>query len=66
MAVSDRQVTEDAVSVAAPIEVRGAVVAALSIVVRGSSPAAVRSYAPGVRAAALGIGRIVASTSTWS
>jgi DNA-binding IclR family transcriptional regulator len=66
MAVSDRQVTEDAVSVAAPIEVRGAVVAALSIVVRGSSPAAVRSYAPGVRAAALGIGRILASTSTWS
>ena len=37
VAVSDRQVTMDAVSVAAPIEVRGAVVAALSIVVRGTS-----------------------------
>jgi DNA-binding IclR family transcriptional regulator len=63
MAVSDRQVTDDAVSVAAPVEVRGAVVAALSIVVRGSSPAAVRSYAPGVRAAARGIGRTLASGS---
>jgi DNA-binding IclR family transcriptional regulator len=56
-AVSDRQVTDDAVSVAAPISVGGAVVAAVSIVVRGSSPAAVRPYAPGVRAAARGIGR---------
>ena len=64
MAISDRQVTEDAVSVAAPVEVRGAVVAALSIVVRGSSPAAVRSYAPGVRAAARGIGRTLASPGT--
>jgi DNA-binding IclR family transcriptional regulator len=59
VAVSDRQVTEDAVSVAAPIAVRGAVVAALSIVVRGSSPAAVRPFVPGVRAAARGIGRIL-------
>jgi DNA-binding IclR family transcriptional regulator len=57
MAVSDRQVTDDAVSVAAPIRVGGAVVAAVSIVVRGSSPAAVRPYAPGVQAAARGIGR---------
>jgi DNA-binding IclR family transcriptional regulator len=57
VAVSDRQVTSDAVSVAAPIEVRGAVVAALSIVVRGSSPAAVRTMTPGVRAAARGISR---------
>jgi DNA-binding IclR family transcriptional regulator len=55
--ISDRQVTMDAVSVAAPIEVRGSVVAALSIVVRGSSPAAVRAMAPGVRAAARGIAR---------
>jgi DNA-binding IclR family transcriptional regulator len=60
VAVSDRQVTPDAVSVAAPIEVRGAVVAALSIVVRGSSAAAVRSLTPGVRAAARGISRTLA------
>ncbi|MGY1988220.1 IclR family transcriptional regulator [Blastococcus sp. SYSU DS0669] len=57
VAVSDRQVTTDAVSVAAPIEVRGTVVAALSIVVRGNSPAAVRTLTPGVRAAARGISR---------
>jgi DNA-binding IclR family transcriptional regulator len=57
VAISDRQVTTDAVSVAAPIEVRGSVVAALSIVVRGSSPAAVRTMTPGVRAAARGISR---------
>jgi DNA-binding IclR family transcriptional regulator len=60
VAVSDRQVTADAVSVAAPIEVRGTVVAALSIVVRGRSPAAVRSLTPGVRAAARGISRALA------
>ncbi|MGY1738285.1 IclR family transcriptional regulator [Geodermatophilus sp. SYSU D00684] len=61
-AVSDRQVTDDAVSVAAPVEVRDTVVAALSLVVRGSSPAAVRRYAPGVRAAARGIGRALAAS----
>jgi DNA-binding IclR family transcriptional regulator len=43
--------------VAAPISARGEVVAALSIVVRGSSPAAVRPMAPGVRAAARAISR---------
>jgi DNA-binding IclR family transcriptional regulator len=57
VAVSDRQVGVDAVSAAAPIEARGTVVAALSIVVRGSSPAAVRSLVPSVRAAARGISR---------
>jgi DNA-binding IclR family transcriptional regulator len=57
VAVSDRQVTTDAVSVAAPVEVRGSVVAALSVVVRGNSAAAVRSMTPGVRAAARGISR---------
>lgn len=57
VAISDRQVTTDAVSVAAPITARGAVVAALSVVVRGNSPAAVRSLTPGVRAAARGISR---------
>jgi DNA-binding IclR family transcriptional regulator len=60
VAVSDRQVTADAVSVAAPIAVRGAVVAALSIVVRGDSPAAVRPMVPGVRAAARAISRTLA------
>lgn len=59
-AVSDRQVTLDAVSVAAPVTVRGEVVAALSIVVRGSSAADVRAATPGVRAAALGISRSLA------
>jgi DNA-binding IclR family transcriptional regulator len=62
VAISDRQVTADTVSVAAPVEVRGNVVAALSIVVRGTSPAAVRSMAPGVRAAARGISRTLAAT----
>jgi DNA-binding IclR family transcriptional regulator len=57
VAVSDRQVTTDAVSVAAPIESRGTVVAALSIVVRGNSAAAVRNLTPGVRTAARGISR---------
>jgi DNA-binding IclR family transcriptional regulator len=57
VAVSDRQVTVDAVSVAAPIMAGGSVVAALSIVVRGDSPAAVRPMTPGVRAAARGISR---------
>ncbi|MCF6736840.1 IclR family transcriptional regulator [Blastococcus sp. KM273129] len=56
-AVSDRQVTMDAVSVAAPVTVRGEAVAALSIVVRGTSAADVRAVTPGVRAAALGISR---------
>ncbi|MCZ2835984.1 IclR family transcriptional regulator [Modestobacter sp. VKM Ac-2985] len=60
VAVSDRQVTDDAVSVAAPISARGEVVAALSIVVRGSSPAAVRPMASGVRAAARAISRTLA------
>ena len=41
----------------------GAVVAALSIVVRGSSPAAVRSLTPGVRAAARGISRTLDRTA---
>ena len=57
VAISDRQVTEDAVSVAAPVSAGADVVAALSVVVRGSSPAAVRAMTPGVRAAARGISR---------
>jgi DNA-binding IclR family transcriptional regulator len=57
VAISDRQVTADAVSVAAPITQRDTVVAALSIVVRGDGPAAVRPMAPGVRAAARAISR---------
>jgi DNA-binding IclR family transcriptional regulator len=61
VAISDRQVTTDAVSVAAPIEARGTVVAALSVVVRGSSAAAVRAMTPGVRAAARGISRTLAA-----
>ena len=62
-AVSDRQVTMDAVSVAAPVRgEHGQVVAALSIVVRGHGPSAVRPYVPAVQAAARGISRQLAST----
>jgi DNA-binding IclR family transcriptional regulator len=57
VAVSDRQVTDDAVSVAAPIVAAGQVVAAISVVVRGSSAAAVRGFTSTVRAAARGISR---------
>ncbi len=60
VAVSDRQVTADAVSVAAPIRNREGVVAALSIVVHGNGPAAVRAMTPGVRAAARAISRSLA------
>lgn len=59
-AVSDRQVTDDAVSVAAPVWQGGQVVAALSIVVRGGSASVVRPFTPGVMAAARGIGRSLA------
>ena len=64
VAISDRQVTTDAVSVAAPVEVRGSVVAALSIVVRGNSAAAIRTLTPGVRAAARGISRTLDRSGT--
>ncbi|MGV1010085.1 MAG: IclR family transcriptional regulator [Dermatophilaceae bacterium] len=61
-AISDRQVTMDAVSVAAPVRgSAGAVVAALSIVVRGHGASAVRPYIPAVQAAAMGISRQLAS-----
>jgi DNA-binding IclR family transcriptional regulator len=63
LAISDRQVTTDAVSVAAPIMLDDSVVAALSVVVRGDSPAAVRSAAPGVRAAARGISRVLTQSA---
>jgi len=66
-AVSDRQVTDDALSVACPVrDRRDAVVAALSVVVRvdGPSPAAVPSgVVPAVRAAARGISRALGSPS---
>ncbi len=57
VAVSDRQVTDDAVSVAAPIfDADGAVLAALSIVSKadGTDPA---RLVPAIRAAALGTSR---------
>lgn len=60
-AVSDRQVTMDALSVAAPITgPDGGVVAALSVVVQaeGAQP---RELAPAVRAAARGISRTLGS-----
>jgi len=57
VAVSDRQVTDDALSVAAPIfDAGGAVLAALSIVSKadGTDPA---RLVPAIRAAALGTSR---------
>lgn len=60
-AVSNGQVTLDAVSVAAPITTPGGdVVAAVSIVVRGDGPSAVRPYMQLVQAAARGISRALA------
>jgi DNA-binding IclR family transcriptional regulator len=61
--VSDRQVTDDALSVGAPVsDARGQVVAAVSLVVRHGSVSA-RALAPLVRTTAAGISRAL-STST--
>jgi DNA-binding IclR family transcriptional regulator len=61
VAVSDRQVTDDAVSVAAPItDARGDVIAALSVVAAASGAVAER-LAPAVRAAALGTSRALSA-----
>lgn len=58
--VSDRQVTDDALSVAAPITGSSEVVAALSIVAKASGTVASR-LAPAVRAAALGTSRALSA-----
>jgi DNA-binding IclR family transcriptional regulator len=61
VAISDRQVTEDAMSVAAPItDGSGEVVAALSVVAAASGAVAER-LAPAVRAAALGTSRALSA-----
>ena len=61
VAVSDRQVTDDAVSVAAPItDSRGEVVAALSVVATVGETVAAR-LAPAVRAAARGTSRALSA-----
>jgi DNA-binding IclR family transcriptional regulator len=61
VAVSDRQVTDDAMSVAAPItDSSGEVVAALSIVAKAGGNVAPR-LAPAVRAAALGTSRALSA-----
>jgi len=60
-AVADRQVTDDAVSIAAPIvDAAGEVIASLSIVSRAGATAAER-LAPVVRAAALGTSRALSA-----
>jgi len=60
VAVSDRQVTDDALSVAAPITGSGGeVIAALSIVAKAEDTVVAR-LAPAVRAAALGTSRALA------
>ena len=61
VAISDRQVTDDAMSVAAPItDASGEVIAALSIVANASRTVAER-LAPAVRAAALGTSRALSA-----
>jgi DNA-binding IclR family transcriptional regulator len=61
VAVSDRQVTEDAMSVAAPItDPGGEVIAALSVVAKAGGTVAAR-LAPAVRAAALGTSRALSA-----
>jgi DNA-binding IclR family transcriptional regulator len=61
VAVSDRQVTDDAMSVAAPIiDAGGEVIAALSVVAAASGAIAER-LAPAVRAAALGTSRALSA-----
>ena len=63
-AVSDRQVTVDALSVAAPIvDAGGEVIASLSIVTRAGSTV-VERLAPAVRAAALGTSRALSARRT--
>jgi DNA-binding IclR family transcriptional regulator len=62
-AVSDRQITDDALSVAAPVRgPRGEVVAAVSVIVPcvGARP---NTLAPAVRLAGLGISRVLGWTS---
>lgn len=60
-AICDRQMTSDAVSVAAPIRsTTGEVMAAVSVAVRGDGPAAVREHIPAVLMAARGISRALA------
>lgn len=64
-AVCDRQASPDAVAVAAPIVGPDAtVVAALSVVVRGDGPGAVRGITPTVRAAARAISRGLGAPET--
>ena len=61
VAVSDRQVTDDAMSVAAPVTgASGEVIAALSIVAKSGAGVAPR-LAPAVRAAALGTSRALSA-----
>jgi DNA-binding IclR family transcriptional regulator len=62
VAISDRQVTDDALSVAAPItNARGEVIAALSIVAKAGDSVAADRLAPAVRAAALGTSRALSA-----
>ena len=61
VAISDRQVTDDAMSVAAPVaDPAGGVIAALSVVAKAGGTAAAR-LAPAVRAAALGTSRALSA-----
>ena len=61
VAISDRQVTDDAMSVAAPVtDSSGEVIAALSVVAKAGDTVAPR-LAPVVRAAALGTSRALSA-----
>lgn len=57
VAVSDRQVTDDAVSVAAPVRDGDEVVAAVSLVMRADGPLTVAAVTPAVRAMGLAVSR---------
>jgi DNA-binding IclR family transcriptional regulator len=65
VAINDRQVTDDAMSVAAPVgDAGGEVIAALSVVAKAGDRAAADRLAPAVRAAALGTSRAL-SARRW-
>jgi DNA-binding IclR family transcriptional regulator len=65
VAISDRQVTDDAISVAAAVtDSSGQVIAALSVVAKAGGTAAAR-LAPAVRAAALGTSRALSTRRRW-
>jgi DNA-binding IclR family transcriptional regulator len=64
VAVSDRQVTADAVSVAVPVRDPDGVVAAVSVVMHADGPLSVATVTPAVRAAGLAISRALGAPAS--